>query len=90
MPDVPIRLVVFFDTISTDPLAFFSRVVGLCLSYLLVVRFREIFQKMKKFVLSTAEIVFDIDNLAQIIKIINLALGLYFLLRRFLNRRKRK
>ena len=45
---------------------------------------------MKKFVLEAVEIVFDMDNLAQIIKIINLALGLYVLLRRFLNRRKRK
>ena len=46
--------------------------------------------EMKKFILEAVEIVFDMDNLAQIIKIINLALGLYFLARRFLNRRKRK
>jgi len=45
---------------------------------------------MKKFVLEVVEVLFDMDNLAQVIKIINLALGLYFLLRRFLNRRKRK
>jgi hypothetical protein len=45
---------------------------------------------MKKFVLAVGEVVFDIDNLAQIIKIINLALGLYFLLRRFLDRRRKK
>ena len=45
---------------------------------------------MKKFVLSAIEVLFDADNLAQIIKIVNLATGLYFLVRRFLNRRKRK
>ena len=45
---------------------------------------------MKKFVLEVVEVLFDMDNLAQVIKIINLALGLYFLLRRFLNRRRRK
>ena len=45
---------------------------------------------MKKFVLEVVEVLFDMDNLAQVIKIINLALGLYFLARRFLNRRKRK
>ena len=45
---------------------------------------------MKKFVLEAVEIVFDMDNLAQIIKIINLALGLYFLVRRYLNHRRRK
>lgn len=45
---------------------------------------------MKKFVLEVVEVLFDMDNLAQVIKIINLALGLYFLLRRFLKRRKRK
>ena len=45
---------------------------------------------MKKFVLEVVEVLFDMDNLAQVIKIINLALGLYFLLRRFLKLRKRK
>ena len=45
---------------------------------------------MKKFVLSAVEIIFDVDNLAQVIKIINLALGLYFLVRRYLARRTRK
>ena len=45
---------------------------------------------MRKFVIAAVEVLFDMDNLAQVIKIINLALGLYFLLRRFLKRRKRK
>ena len=45
---------------------------------------------MKKFVLEAVEIVFDMDNLAQIIKIINIALGLYFLVRRYLNHLKNK